>query len=542
MRLTPAILRAFNDSTTARGPGVNADQADSLIDILAGAPLRTNPPTDAPNDTDLRAVSHEVLDEKSDAVVEATGEHEPGMVRGQCMEIAALITGEFIGGRIVPGSKTSSGNALRLSPSFEGRMEQLVHLITQHIDRLGSRGSWPRALNKLRAAAAFALKSRELLSNGKPFGLSWGILAENGNKKLPFMAYSELPLVTCPGAGACAVWCYSLKAWRYPEAFVRQCLNTLAGQFDAYLGGESKRQWPTYVTAMVAFRSKRIRKHKTCFFRLFVDGDFFDKAAVVMWHEALKHVGPGVLGSSYGVEAYGYSKCWHFFVDLAKSGYQFAPNYVVNASSGSKYATNEVLKTQMLNLDICRGEFKAVDIDAHFKELASVVKGGQIIPNMSDAAARKRVERFVEINGIDNPDTAFEAANFIADKYKLSKFDLKGSHKRDLARVRGTIFKAWIEELAADKTVYLRAAEDLAKDQGVSVDKAVIGKKALGDKILAQNLHEVLWAYGLGGACPLVCGNCSDVFEPTATNPGVHRCAAKPGSLFWKKSIHIGLH
>lgn len=541
MHLPPAILRTFKDSTIARGPGMYADQADSLIDILAGAPVRSNPPRDVPRDISM-TISSEVLVEKSDAVVDATGKPESGMVRNQCMEIAALITGEFIGGQVVPGSKTPSGKAMRLSSSFNSRMEQLIDLLTGHINRIGDKGTWPRSLGKLRAAAEFALTSRGFLADGKPFGLKWGILAENGNKKLPFMAYSELPLVTCPGAGACAVWCYSLKAWRYPDAFVRQCLNTLAGQFDAHLHNDSKREWPTYVTSLVAFRSMRIRKHKTCFFRLFVDGDFFDKASVVVWHEALKHIGPGAFGSAFGVEAYGYSKCWHFFVDLAKSGYSFAPNYVVNASSGSKYAANEVLKTQMLNLDVCRGEFKAVDIESHFKELSSVVKGGRIIPNVKDAAAKQRIERFVEINGIDNPETAFEAASFITDKYKLSKLSVKSSRRRDLTYVRKVIFKAWIEKLASDKSAYQRAAEDLAKDQGVPVAKAVISKKALGDKLLAQNLHEVLWAYGLGGACPLVCGNCSDVFEPTAENPGVHRCAAKPGSLFWKKSIHIGLH
>jgi len=529
LHISPSILRAFRESRPARGPGVNADQADSLLDLLAGAPVRSNPPMDAPRSADTAVVSHEVLAEKSESVVEESLATGPGVIRSQLLDIAKLITGTSINKHVRPGS-------------FRQRMAQLVDLLTSHVERLGSRGDWPRSLGKLRAAADHCLQADSLLVNGLPFGLRWGILAENGNKKLPFMAYSELPLVTCPGAGACSQWCYSLKAWRYPDAFVRQALNTLAGQFDAELGGESKRQWPTYVTSLVAYKSKRIRKAKTCFFRLFVDGDFFDRAAVVAWHEALKHVGPGVLGAKFGVEAYGYSKCWDFFTSLDAAGYKFAPNYVVNASSGSRFANNAALKAKMLALDVCRGEFRAVDIDAHFHELSSVIKGGQIIPNVTDAAARKRIERFVEINSIDNAETAYEAASYLADKYKISKFDLKGASRRDLAKVRGTIFKAWIEELAGDKKAYLRAAEDLAKDQGVSVDKAVITKKALGDKLLAQNLHEVLWAYGLGGACPLVCGNCSDVFKPTPANPGVHRCAAKPGSLFWKKSIHIGLH
>lgn len=523
IRLSPSILRAFRDSSVARGPGVHADEADSLLDLLAGAPLRSNPPMDAPRASDVAVVADDVLSEKSESAVDDAPE---GMIRAHCLDIAKLITGTSINKRVRPGS-------------FRTRMSQLVEVLTHHIDRLGVRGDWPKFLNNLRIAATYCLRSNQLISEGRPFGLKWGILAENGNKKLPFMAYSELPLVTCPGAGACSTWCYSLKAWRYPAAFVRQCLNTLAGQFDAEQG---ERQWPTYVTQLVAYRSRRIRKNKVCFFRLFVDGDFFDKQSVVAWHEALKHVGPGSFGSTFGVEAYGYSKCWDFFVSLANAGYSFAPNYVVNASSGSRFANNATLKAQMLSLDVCRGEFRAVDIDAHFKELSSVIKGGQILPNISDAAARKRIERFVEINSIDNADTAFDAASFLVDKYKIAKFDVKNTSRRDLALIRGTIFKAWIEDLAADPVAYRRAAEDLAKDQGKELSKAAIGKKALGDKILAQNLHEVLWAYGLGGACPLVCGNCSDVFDSTSSTPGVHRCAAKPGSLFWKKSIHIGLH
>ena len=47
-----------------------------------------------------------------------------------------------------------------------------------------------------------------------------------GNSKLPFFAFSALPFVTCPGMGACAKFCYSLRAWRYPAAFFRQLQNT----------------------------------------------------------------------------------------------------------------------------------------------------------------------------------------------------------------------------------------------------------------------------------------------------------------------------
>ena len=47
-----------------------------------------------------------------------------------------------------------------------------------------------------------------------------------GNGKLPFWAFSALPQITCPGLGACLNFCYSFKAFRYPDAFMRQLVNT----------------------------------------------------------------------------------------------------------------------------------------------------------------------------------------------------------------------------------------------------------------------------------------------------------------------------
>ena len=48
-----------------------------------------------------------------------------------------------------------------------------------------------------------------------------------GNVKLPFLSFSTLPGVTCPGASSCLDYCYSFKAWRQPAAFFRQVQNTL---------------------------------------------------------------------------------------------------------------------------------------------------------------------------------------------------------------------------------------------------------------------------------------------------------------------------
>ena len=64
-------------------------------------------------------------------------------------------------------------------------------------------------------------------------------------------------------------------------------------------------------------------------------------------------------------------------------------------------------------------------------------------------------------------------------------------------------------------------------------------------KAIAVALHEVLWSTGLGGSCPLVCGNCYDT--PSVPQIGTaeylnarHRCASRTG--FKDRTIHIGRH
>ena len=77
------------------------------------------------------------------------------------------------------------------------------------------RGTW----------AYFANKTLQYLDNKAPSPFS--IWQEKGNIKLSFAAFSTLPQVTCPGAGACLDFCYSFKSWRYPAPYFRQLVNTL---------------------------------------------------------------------------------------------------------------------------------------------------------------------------------------------------------------------------------------------------------------------------------------------------------------------------
>jgi hypothetical protein len=156
----------------------------------------------------------------------------------------------------------------------------------------------------------------------------------NGNAKLPFAAFSSLPEIDCPGAGACLAWCYSTKAWRYPAAFCRQLMNSLA-----------LRHRPEVVR--VAWL--KIRQGRTV--RLYVDGDFCSPAILRFWMYAC--------AERPDLSVYGYSKSWGLFLGYAASGRSFPANYVLNLSSGSRYdaATEQAMRA----LPIVRGTFVAVE-------------------------------------------------------------------------------------------------------------------------------------------------------------------------------------
>ena len=160
----------------------------------------------------------------------------------------------------------------------------------------------------------------------------------DGNAKLPFVAFSTLPLLTCPGKGACAVWCYSLKAWRNPHAFMRQLINTLrlltvAGR------NQIVKAWHSLPQGAIV--------------RLYVDGDIDSKRTMAFWFQ--------LLIARSDIRCYGYSKSWEIFLDWNDSGRPFPDNYILNLSGGSKYGSDTLAK--MAELPIVRGEFLAVDTE-----------------------------------------------------------------------------------------------------------------------------------------------------------------------------------
>jgi hypothetical protein len=169
-----------------------------------------------------------------------------------------------------------------------------------------------------------------------------------GNTKLPFAAFSTLPIVTCPGAGACGgidqlsgkpdlaeAYCYSLRAWRYPCAFLRQAMNTLLLRFNRRAIIQAFQALPNAITL-----------------RLYVDGDFDSEQTALFWFNLLRQ--------RNDIECYGYSKSWHILLALAN---RVPSNYVLNISSGSLFDHDSELKARMLALPFVRGEFIAVQID-----------------------------------------------------------------------------------------------------------------------------------------------------------------------------------
>jgi hypothetical protein len=143
--------------------------------------------------------------------------------------------------------------------------------------------------------------------------------------------------------GACAKFCYSLRAWRYPAAFFRQLQNLLLIK----QAPDDKRFNQTNLIAD-AFRKLPV----AATLRLYVDGDIDSGDTLGFWFKLLRERGD--------VQAYGYSKSWHVFLKYhADNGpASFPSNYRLNLSSGSRYG-DDVAK-RMQSLPCVRGAFVAV--------------------------------------------------------------------------------------------------------------------------------------------------------------------------------------
>lgn len=155
-----------------------------------------------------------------------------------------------------------------------------------------------------------------------------------GNSKLPFYSFSTSPIFTCPGAGDCTKWCYSLTSWRHPVAWARQVQNTLLLRYR-------KR---------IVSRAFSLIPHDTIF-RLYVDGDFESEAALRFWFKELQ--------KRPDIQAYGYSKSWDLIWAYAQSN-KVPENYKLNLSSG---AVSSISREEMKSLPFVRGDFLAIPVN-----------------------------------------------------------------------------------------------------------------------------------------------------------------------------------
>ena len=236
-------------------------------------------------------------------------------------------------------NRTRALNLLNRIESENGD-ENGMNRISKHLSNAAksTKNDWYIAFKRLAQMARDIGNGKigEEILSGNYSSIPFSIFALKGNSKLPFVAFSTLPLYTCPGAGACKEWCYSLKAWRYPFAFARQLQNTLL-----------LRHCPN------AIKDSFMGLPKNITLRLYVDGDFESIEQVMFWWELLE--------SRSDISGYGYSKSW----DILREAYDrlgYCPdNYKLNLSSGgSKQNTPE---NHMKALPFVRGSFIAVKID-----------------------------------------------------------------------------------------------------------------------------------------------------------------------------------
>ena len=187
---------------------------------------------------------------------------------------------------------------------------------------------------KVNSWSYHAKRLADWMADGMAGNAPFTIFAK-GNSKLPFYAFSALPLVSCPGMGACAKFCYSLRAWRYPAPFFRQLQNLLLIKQAPETIARAFHKLPVAATL-----------------RLYVDGDIDSGETLAFWFGLLRERGD--------VAAYGYSKSWHVFLKFhADNGpASFPSNYRLNLSSGSRYGAD--IAKRMKTLPCVRGEFVAV--------------------------------------------------------------------------------------------------------------------------------------------------------------------------------------
>ena len=218
------------------------------------------------------------------------------------------------------------------SDLINGATDSAFRFLEQEPLRALSKGTWENVVSKLvnvarEPQAAFSIFTA-------------------GNGKLPFVCFSSMAILDCPGAGECAGWCYSKQAWRQPNAWGRQVSNSILLRSEAGRG---------------LIRQAFLALPDGIAVRLYVDGDFASVEILRFWMDLI-HERPDL-------KVYGYSKSWVEFIQLHLSGYVWPKNYTLNLSGGSKHG--ERMLEIMRDHPVVRGEFIAVPVERHHMRIGA---------------------------------------------------------------------------------------------------------------------------------------------------------------------------
>lgn len=166
------------------------------------------------------------------------------------------------------------------------------------------------------------------------------------------------------------------------------------------------------------------------------------------------------------------------------------------------------------------------------------ITGKSVAPDVDYGGFAQTVLQEMALDAKALKDTKVPTPNEFLSKTLAKKMD---AAVKKAIKDRASVGKVTEKEIAQIK-------RRVSRDPRNQMDKFVVDfakSDRFQGKAIAVALHEVLWSTGLGGSCPLVCGNCYDT--PSVPQIGTpeylnarHRCASRTG--FKDRTIHIGRH
>jgi hypothetical protein len=261
--------------------------------------------------------------------------------------------------------------------------------------------------------------------------------------------------------------------------------------------GRKSRSWHRIVALQtIAALKSKLMLGKSCFLRIYVDGDINTEDNVVEWMQMCLDIGQqGELMDGFVVdkvqqhiECYGYSKCWQQFVEANRIAIRdrWPLNYTVNMSKDSIYARNETVEKAMKSLSITRGYFESIPIKRAVTDLVDSydLSTGTVKPfPMPDPAKTpfpfdlSRINQIVEINArmadaerrglAEATETAQKLATKIGFDWTADPEPQKDEEKA-IEQLRSSLYRAYFAYLLTDGRGFYGIVEaELAKDDNV---------------------------------------------------------------------------